>query len=41
MFMFLDEDRTYYYNYNCVIDIKVYYNNCETCNESPDEMLQM
>ncbi len=41
MFMFLDEDGTYYYNYNCVIDIKIYYNNCETCSERPDEILQM
>ena len=38
MFMFLDEDGTYYYNHNCVIDIKVYYNNYETYSESPDDI---
>jgi hypothetical protein len=36
--MFLDEDRTFYHNYNCVIDIKVYYDNCEICTESPDDL---
>ena len=38
MFMFFDEDGTYYHNYNCIIDIKVYYDNCETFTESPDNL---
>ena len=38
MFMFLDEDGTYYYNQNYIIDIKFCYDNFKTCSESPDDI---
>ena len=38
MFMFLDEDGTYYYNDNYIIDIKFCCANFKTCSESPDDI---
>ena len=38
MFMFLDEDGTYYYNHNYIIDIKFCWDNFKTYSESPDDI---
>ena len=32
MFMFIDEDETYYYNHNCYTEVKACHDYCQTCS---------